>query len=374
MTRSTTATGFGLGASRRQRPGCSSFTGTPRAWRRATRVESSAWPIGLLGIRRLASLASHSVWVIRVTTCRAMPARASAFWSDCWIMYPIHPAVAATSTPSGNGSTWSAAISLRASSSPTCGPLPWTRAMRHPSRARSTIGARLARVWRNWFEIVGRSPAGRRRCRRARPQWYPRSRRRNLAALGGGSKLAAPQAEQVLQLGIQLAEPLQIAGGEGRVGLRRELLRPSPPRGERRVAGRSRVAGRGEEAPECGGYAPALAAVASPREKHGVDAGGRAPGRGLGEKCLLGVQDAGDVPESRHAGRRRTGGADQHRREASGQAGAPHPHARALSRHRCRYEDGERASSFEPLGHPNAGRLRRTFDGDRKSTRLNSSH
>src|SRR5207302_1708402 len=75
-------------------------------------------------------------------------------------MYPIHPAVAATSTPSGSGSTWSAAISLRASSSPTCGPLPWTRAMRHPSRARSTIGARLARVWRNWFEIVGRSPGG----------------------------------------------------------------------------------------------------------------------------------------------------------------------------------------------------------------------
>src|SRR5216117_2354657 len=53
-----------------------------------------------------------------------------------------------------------------------------------------------------------------------------------LAALGGGSKLAAPQAEQVLQLAVQAAEPLQIAGGEGRVGLRRELLCQSPPRGQ----------------------------------------------------------------------------------------------------------------------------------------------
>src|SRR6266576_31206 len=260
-------------------------------------------------------------------------------------MYPIQPAVAATSTPSGSGSTWSAAISLRASSSPTCGPLPWTRAMRHPSRARSTIGARLARVWRNWFEIVGRSPGGATALppsattmvpsfTAAQPSAVPTGCEVRpdpclgsgvgtaLAALGGGSKLAAPQAEQVLQLGIQLAEPLQIAGGEGRVGLRRELLRPSPPRGERRGAGRPRVAGRGEQAPECGGDAPALAAVASPREKHGVDAGGRAPGRGLSEKRLLGVQNAGDVPESRHAGRRRTGGADQHRREARGQAGS----------------------------------------------------
>src|SRR5205807_773277 len=39
-------------------------------------------------------------------------------------------------------------------------PLPWTRAMRTPSRARVTIVARLARGWRNWFEIVGRPPGG----------------------------------------------------------------------------------------------------------------------------------------------------------------------------------------------------------------------
>src|SRR2546427_390886 len=32
--------------------------------------------------------------------------------------------------------------------------------MRHPARARSTIGARLARVWRNWLELGGRSPGG----------------------------------------------------------------------------------------------------------------------------------------------------------------------------------------------------------------------
>src|SRR5512144_1145332 len=32
--------------------------------------------------------------------------------------------------------------------------------MFQPARARSTIGARLSRVWRNWFAMVGRSCAG----------------------------------------------------------------------------------------------------------------------------------------------------------------------------------------------------------------------
>src|SRR5204862_327215 len=66
-----------------------------------------------------------------------------------------------------------------------------------------------------------------------------------LAALGGGGKLAAPQAEQVLQLAVQAAEPLQIAGGEGRVGLRRELLCQSPPRGQGGVGRRACLATRG---------------------------------------------------------------------------------------------------------------------------------
>src|SRR5437773_10850071 len=108
-----------------------------------------------------------------------------------------------------------------------------------------------------------------------------------LAALGGGSKLAAPQAEQLLQLAIQTAEGLQVAGGEGRVGLRGELLRPSPPRRERRVGGRARLATRGEEAPECGRHAPALAPVLPPGKKHRVDAGGRTSGGRLAEQRLL---------------------------------------------------------------------------------------
>src|SRR5437762_154950 len=94
MSRSTTPTGLGLGASRRQRPGCSCLTATPRACSRPTRTGSSAWPIGLVGVRRLASFASHSVWLMTVTTCRVTPARARAFCRDCWIMYPIQPAVA----------------------------------------------------------------------------------------------------------------------------------------------------------------------------------------------------------------------------------------------------------------------------------------
>ena len=157
---STTAIGRGLGASRRQRPGASSVTGTPRARSRATPAASSGCPIGLVGLRRSGSWASHKVWVINVTTKRFTPARASAFWRDCWIMYPIQPAVAATSTPSGSGSNWSLARSLRSSSSPTCGPLPCTSTTRQPARAKSTTGARLSRVWRNWLAIVGRSPGG----------------------------------------------------------------------------------------------------------------------------------------------------------------------------------------------------------------------
>src|SRR5438445_13286349 len=117
--------------------------------------------------------------------------------------------------------------------------------------------------------MVGRSPAGPRRYRRARRRWYreARSRRRNLAALGGGSKLAAPQAEQLLQLAIQAAEALQVAGGEGRVGLRGELLRPSPPCRERRIGGRPRPATRGEQAPGRGRHAPARAPVRPPGAK-----------------------------------------------------------------------------------------------------------
>src|SRR5204863_4333188 len=138
--------------------------------------------------------------------------------------------------------------------------------------------------WRWWAA----PPAGRRHCRRARPRWYRGgSRRRNLTALGGGSKLAAPQAEQLFQLRIQMAEPLQVAGGESGVGLRRELLRPSPPRGERRVGGHARLATRGEQAAECGGHAPALATVLSPGEKHRVDAGWRTPAGRLTEQRLL---------------------------------------------------------------------------------------
>src|SRR6266702_4672860 len=49
-----------------------------------------------------------------------------------------------------------------------------------------------------------------------------------LAALGGRSKLPAPQ--ELPQLAVQLAEPLQVPGGESRVGFRRELLCLSPPR------------------------------------------------------------------------------------------------------------------------------------------------
>src|SRR5207249_2255819 len=73
-------------------------------------------------------------------------------------------------------------------------------------------------------------------------------------------------------------EALQVAGGEGRVGLRGELLRPSPPCRERRIGGRTRLATRGEQAPERGRHAPALAPVLPPGEKHRVDAGGRTSG------------------------------------------------------------------------------------------------
>src|SRR5207245_8615158 len=129
--------------------------------------------------------------------------------------------------------------------------------------------------WRWWAA----PPAGPRRYRRARRRWYreERSRRRNLAALGGGSKLAAPQAEQLLQLAIQAAEALQVAGGEGRVGLCGELLRPSPPRRERRIGGPPRPAPPGGPAPERGRHAPAPAPVPPPGEKHRRDARGRPP-------------------------------------------------------------------------------------------------
>src|SRR5690348_5274896 len=132
-----------------------------------------------------------------------------------------------------------------------------------------------------------------------------------LAALGGGSKLAVPQAEQLLQLGIQLAEPLQVAGGEGRVGSSREPLGLPPPRGERRVGGRRRVASRGEQAAERGGHAPPLPAVLSPREKYRVDAGRRTTGGRLAEQRLLEEEGTSHIPESGHAGRRRVGGPDE---------------------------------------------------------------
>src|SRR5712691_10596998 len=184
-----------------------------------------------------------------------------------------------------------------------CGParLPPAGRCRGPARCATphVPGPRSARGspayggtgWRWWAA----PPAGRRRCHPARRRWYREGgsggaggyRRRNLAALGGGSKLGAPQAEQRLQLVVQAAELLHVTGGEGSVGLGRELLRPSPPRGERRVGGRGCVATRGEQAAECGGYAPALATVLSPREKHRVDAGGRTPGGRLAEQRLL---------------------------------------------------------------------------------------
>src|SRR6185437_12523088 len=75
-------------------------------------------------------------------------------------MYPIQPAVAATSTPSGSGAASCRASSLRTRSSPTWGPFPCTTQRFHPSSARSTTGPRLSRVWRNWSAMVDRSPAG----------------------------------------------------------------------------------------------------------------------------------------------------------------------------------------------------------------------
>src|SRR2546430_530955 len=135
--------------------------------------------------------------------------------------------------------------------------------------------------WRWWAA----PPAGPRRYRRARRRWYreARSRRRNLAALGGGSKLAAPQAEQLLQLAIQAAEALQVAGGEGRVGLRGELLRPSPPCRQRPIGGRPRPPPPPRRGPARGRPPPCPAPPPPPRGQNPVrGGGGGAPRRPAG--------------------------------------------------------------------------------------------
>src|SRR5207245_5422592 len=204
--------------------------------------------------------------------------------------------------------------------------------------------------WRWWAAPL----AGPRRYRRARRRWYreERSRRRNLAALGGGSKLAVPQAEQLFQLAIQAAEALQVAGGEGRVGLCGELLRPSPPRRERRVGGRARLATRGKQAPECGRRAPALAPVLPPGKKHRVDAGGWTSGGRLAEQRLLEEEGAGHVPEAGHGGRRRVGGPDEHRRQGRGRFGAAGAPPGTVGWHRGRHGSAGGVYGLEGLGTP----------------------
>ncbi len=106
-------------------------------------------PIGFTGSRLAGSSGSTTTCVMTVTTSRFTPNRSRAFCSDCWIMYPIQPPVPATSTPTGSGGIRSRTASFRRRSSPICGPLPWTTATRHPSRASATSGSRLARVWAN---------------------------------------------------------------------------------------------------------------------------------------------------------------------------------------------------------------------------------
>src|SRR5204863_7152068 len=149
-----------------------------------------------------------------------------------------------------------------------------TRAIAHPSRARSTIGARLSRVWRNWFAMVGRSPAARPRSPPPPRRSSPGSRRRNLAWGRGGSKRAAALLEQLSELVVIASECLEIAGREGGVGLGGEMARFLPPPGERGVR-HEPVAASGQETPQGGPRRRALAAPLAPGEEHGVDAGRR---------------------------------------------------------------------------------------------------
>jgi hypothetical protein len=156
---SITASGSGLVVIRRHAPAPSRSTVRPADLSRSASASVSGCPIGFDGRTSAGSNRSTRVWVTTVTTSRRTPAVARAFCNDCWSMYPIQPAVSATSTPSGSGSTIRRATSLRTSESPTCGPFPCTMTIRQPSRASVTTAAMLSRARRNWLAIVAGSSA-----------------------------------------------------------------------------------------------------------------------------------------------------------------------------------------------------------------------
>ena len=83
-------------------------------------------------------------------------ARSAATAAACSRSSPPSPPPARRAAAARPGG---ARVSLRTSSSPTCGPLPCTSTMRQPARASSTTGAMLSRAWRNWLVIVAGSPA-----------------------------------------------------------------------------------------------------------------------------------------------------------------------------------------------------------------------
>src|SRR5687768_15827995 len=103
--------------------------------------------------------------------------------------------------------------------------------MCQPSRASSTMVARLARVCRNWLAIEGRSPGG--------ATAFPPSATTMVRGDEGGVNLTGPggwSKQPSLQRRVQPPEPLDVSNSERRIGLRENTANFLPRLGRRRFA------------------------------------------------------------------------------------------------------------------------------------------